>query len=410
MTKNADGFEGLRLSSEVSEAIATGALQTLEYVTPSTIQRISIPAIVGMSNLKGPKSFLIAAETGSGKTLAYVAPILQHLKLEEKNDAGTRKVGSPRCVILLPSTELVKQVGAVVKAMSYNVKVSSSVLLPEYSFRRSKNQVLKSPLDVLVTMPHQLQSLLSEGLLTLEQTRHLIIDEADTLLDTSFSDTVPSLISGAKHLKSLIFCSATIPRSMDSYLRKNYPDIERLVSPKIHSIPRRISTKFVDVEKEFKGNKNIATHQILRDLSQDDSEPGKVKKVILFVNKRESIAEVTEYLQSKGLAALPFSRDIENREKNIAQFLTASDITEDDPDSMKVLVTTDLGSRGVDTTPVKNVIIYDTPHSTIDLLHRIGRTGRAGRRGNAFILMSKKRGEAWIKDVKHMSISGQPLI
>lgn len=413
LLKGVDGFESLRLLSSISGAIQTGALSSLEYATPTTIQSLSIPAMLNNSKQDVAQSFLVAAETGSGKTLAYLAPVLQHLKNEEASSEVVRQVARPRCIILLPSTELVKQVGTVVKAMSYGVKVSSSVLLPEFSFRRSKNQVLMSPVDILVTMPFQLQKLLEEGILSLSKTKHLIIDEADTLLDVSFADTVPSLISQAKHLDTLTFCSATIPRSMDAYLRKNYPNLNRIVSPKIHSIPRRISTKFIDVEKEFKGNKNMAVHQILRDLSLDQTEPGKVKKVILFVNKRESIAEVTEFLVSKGIEALPFSRDSENRTSNISHFLNPSQdsrVSELDTSPMKVLVTTDLASRGIDTTPVKTVIIYDTPHSTIDLLHRIGRTGRAGRRGTAYILLSNKRGEAWIKEVKKLSISGQPLI
>lgn len=413
LTKGVDGFQSLRLSPTITDAISTGALQSLEYATPTTIQSLAIPAIIKKVN-SGLRSFLIAAETGSGKTLSYLAPVLQQLKQEEKESLVERQVGRPRCIILLPSTELVKQVGAVVKALSYGVKISSTILLPEFNFRRAKNQVLMSPVDVLVTMPFQLQTLIDEGLLKLDQTRHLVIDEADTLLDTSFADSVPPLIKRALKLTNIIFCSATIPRSMDSYLRKEYPDVERLVSPKIHSIPRRISTKFIDVEKEFKGNKNMAVHQILRDLTLDSTEPGKVKKVILFVNKRESIAEVSDFLKSKNIEAFPFSRDIPERDSNISHFLGSSEdlTTEEEGQTapMKVLVTTDLASRGIDTTPVKNVIIYDTPHSTIDLLHRIGRTGRAGRRGSAYILLSKKRGEAWIREVKQLSISGQPLI
>lgn len=409
LTKRVDGFDSLRLSPSVSDAIQTGALKTLEYASPTTIQSLTVPAMLRDAKGTAPRAFLVAAETGSGKTLAYLAPVLHHLKNEEESLQVTRQIARPRSVIILPSTELVKQVGAVVKSMSYSVKLSSSILLPEFNFRRAKNQVLMSPVDVLVTMPFQLQKLLEEGILSLEQTTHLVIDEADTLLDVSFADTVPPIIKMAKGLKTITFCSATIPRSMDAYLRKNYAEIERLVSPKIHSIPRRISTKFIDVEKEYKGNKNMALHQILRDLSLDQSEPGKVKKVILFVNRRETIAEVTEFLKSKGIEALPFSRDTTDRDNNISHFLDGQK-EEEASSPMKVLVTTDLASRGIDTTPVKNVIIYDTPHSTIDLLHRIGRTGRAGRRGTAYILLSKKRGEAWIREVKKLSISGQPLI
>ncbi|CCG83153.1 ATP-dependent RNA helicase mrh4,mitochondrial [Taphrina deformans PYCC 5710] len=411
-------FQSLRLSPAVLKAIDTAALKDLEYVEPSIIQSLAIPPILRSARTQELHTYLLAAETGSGKTLAYLAPVLQLLKDEETGAVQPiRQVGRPRCVILLPSAELVKQVGVLVKAMSHVTKVSSAVILPEFDFRRTKNQVLMNPIDILITMPFRLANLVDEGILKLNNTSHVIIDEADTLLDVSFADSVRPLIAKATNARTLTFCSATIPRSMDTYLRKTYPNIERLVSPRIHSIPRRISTKFVDVAKDFKGDKNTAVHQILRDLQLDTTEPGKTKRVILFVNKREDVTRVTDFINSKGIQALPFSRDIEERESNIKGFLaqeskekplTTSGVQ--DRLSMQVLITTDLASRGIDTTTVKNVIIYDTPHSTIDLLHRIGRTGRAGRRGTAYILLSKKRGEQWIEDVKKLSIKGQPLI
>lgn len=412
MTREIAGFDSLKLLPAISESIKTGALRDLDYADPTSIQALAIPAIAKSAQSSGLHTFLIAAETGSGKTLAYLTPILQHLKNEESVQHFQRKIGRPRCIILVPSAELVKQVGAVVKAMSYASKISSAFLLPKYDFRRTKNEVLMAPVDILITLPHRLSTLVDEGILKLDETKHIVIDEADSLLDISFAELVRPLIAKASRAKTLIFCSATIPRSVDAYLKNHYPDITRLVSPKIHSIPRRIATKFVDVEKDFKGDKNVAALQILRDLERDSSEPGKIKKVILFVNKRESVIDVSEYLKKKGIEALPCARDIEDRDANLAHFLHSTDYETDVLDSIKmqVLVTTDLASRGIDTTPVKTVIIYDTPHSTIDLLHRIGRTGRAGRRGAAYILLHKRRGEAWLKELKNLAISGLPLI
>lgn len=161
---------------------------------------------------------------------------------------------------------------------------------------------------------------------------------------------------------------------------------------------------FVDVEKEYQGNKNMATHQILRDLSNDNTEPGKMKKVILFVNRRESISEMCEFLATKSINAMPFSRDTPDRAAAMTTFLTT-----EEEGQMTVLVTTDLASRGIDTIAVKNVILYDVPYGTIDFLHRVGRTGRAGRRGRAFILVQKKRGNKWLKDIRDQSIAGAPL-
>lgn len=409
-TKDYDEFSNLKLMPSVLTAIQSGVLKDLEYAEPSAIQNLAIPALLSSAQNLSNSSFLIAAETGSGKTLAYLAPLMHMLKSAETDTDLVREPGQPRAIILVPSIELVKQVGATVKSMCHTVKLSSAALLPNHTFRRAKNELLMGNTDVLVTMPARLAYLLEEGILSLKQLKALVVDEADTMLDTSFQDVVVPLLSQARG-GSIIFCSATIPRSMDSYLRKNYAECMRLVSPKLHSIPRRIAMKFVDVAADFKGNKNAATHQILRDLAGDDSEPGKVKKVILFVNKRESVDAMCQFLGEKGISAMPFSRDTTDRAETINIFLTKDEDVTDQlaQNSMKVLVTTDLASRGIDTIAVKNVILYDIPYGTIDFLHRVGRTGRAGRRGRAYILMPQSRGQQWVKDIKRSAISGQPL-
>ena len=390
-SKAVTDFAQLRLDPIVQKGIQN-VLKDLEYAEPSVIQSLAIPSLLATTE----KSYLLAAETGSGKTLAYLAPIVHHLKKDDVCHAGR-----PRAIILLPSIELVKQVGATVKALSHIVKLSSAILLPSFNFRRTKNEVLMNPVDILVTMPAKLNALIDERIISMKDTKFLVVDEADTMLDTSFQDSVVPIMKAAQ---TVILCSATIPRSMDSYLRKTYPDCVRLVSPKLHSIPRRIAMTFVDVEKEYQGNKNMATHQILRDLSNDNTEPGKMKKVILFVNRRESISEMCEFLATKSINAMPFSRDTPDRAAAMTTFLTT-----EEEGQMTVLVTTDLASRGIDTIAVKNVILYDVPYGTIDFLHRVGRTGRAGRRGRAFILVQKKRGNKWLKDIRDQSIAGAPL-
>lgn len=406
-----DDFKRLRLLPEVTQGILDGALKSLEYANPTLIQAIAIPALLKASRKSESSSFLLAAETGSGKTLAYLAPLLNELKIEEMSGDTKREIGKPRSIILLPSIELVKQIGKVVKTMSYSAKVSSTILLPEFSFKRAKNQLLNHPIDVLVTMPHQLNKMIDEGLIRLDNAKFVVVDEADTLLDVSFQEIVTPILESTTAIKTLTLCSATIPRSLDAYLRKNYPNIERLVSPKLHSIPRRIAMRFVDVEKEFQGNKNMACLQVLRDLCQDGAEPDKVKKVLLFVNKRETIQTLSQWLEEHDIQVVQFSRDTEARDEVIKDFMvTDEEVTEDPLSRMKVMVTTDLASRGIDTIAVKNVLIYDVPYSTIDLIHRVGRTGRAGRRGRAFVLVTKEKGSKWIRDVKHLVISGQPLV
>lgn len=426
-TKTLKDFDELGLRQDLLDGMAKGVLAELEYLRPTTIQALAIPRAV--QDNRDVSATLLAAETGSGKTLAYLLPLFHRLKQQEQEQDQAqpeRRPGRPRAVILVPSVELVRQVGVTVKALAHHSKLSSAVLQPRFGQRRAESEVLDRPIDVLVATPFQLRDLVEENVVKLDNVDSLVVDEADTLFDKSFVDCVKPLMKRLEHVKRAVLCSATIPRSLDALLRVQYPDIDRIVSPKVHTVPRRVSVKFVDIDKEFAGNKQMALYQIVRDISLDGSEPGKLKKAIVFVNKRDSIDELVEFLISKDMSAIGFSRDLPNRQERLKDFLKETPMSpiglaeegaatsEGQPvakhGQMQILVTTDLASRGIDTTTVKTVILYESPHSTIDVLHRLGRTGRAGRRGNAYILLSKKRGNQWMRDIKEAIIRGQPLV
>ncbi|BFZ54558.1 RNA helicase [Savitreella phatthalungensis] len=398
-------IDDLKLRPDVSTAIRQGVLSDLSYIKPTSIQALAIPRLLSPDDSR--KTFLLAAETGSGKTLAYLAPTIHRLKQAEEGETQpVRLPGRPRALIVVPSAELVTQVGHTVKSMAHHAKLSTVVLHPRFTQKRAGSAVLDKPVDLLVATPHQLSVLSDNGSVKLDNLDTLIVDEADTLFDKSFTDLMAPLLKQTATSKRMVLCSATIPRSLDAYLRQHVPDIERLVTSKVHTIPRRIATRFVDVDREFNGNKQTALHQILRDLSLDQTEPGREKKVIVFVNRRERIEEVADFLREKEFQVLSFSRDDSARKDVLERFLK----TDVDAEGMRVMVTTDLASRGIDTTSVKNVILYEVPHSTIDFIHRLGRTGRAGRRGTAFVFVTKHRGDKWVRDVRDTIIRGMPLV
>jgi ATP-dependent RNA helicase MRH4 len=234
---------------------------------------------------------------------------------------------------------------------------------------------------------------------------------------------------------------------MDSFLRKRFPDIRRLTTPNLHAIPRRVQLGVVDIEKDpYRGNKSLACADTIWSIGKRaadhegvDKSKVDVKHVLVFVNEREKTAEVAEYLQTKGINAVALSRDTEEaRAKEILADFTSAEkaqvertenpgtLQDNQPnyvpvgqktppvkrklENMKVLVTTDLGSRGIDTLAVRHVVLYDVPHSTIDFIHRLGRTGRMGRRGRGIVLVGKNDRRDVVREVQEGMFKGQALI
>ncbi|KAL9119303.1 MAG: hypothetical protein Q9187_004144 [Circinaria calcarea] len=495
-------FDEFSLLPLVKDSIATQALAGMEEITPTPIQRIAIPAFLGQetgSHRRKPSTaktqemeqFLIAAETGSGKTLAYLLPVIDAIKRAEAVDLDAEAqekalaqenqifnpyaveappltnqphptTGRPRAVILLPTSELVTQVGNLTKLLSHTVRFRSSMISSAYTGRVIRNRLFTpSGIDILISTPHLLSSIAESDPNILSRVSHLVIDEADSLMDRSFAPTTSAIIDRATpSLKKLILCSATIPRSLDSYLYKRFPDMRRLVTPNLHAIPRRVQLGVVDVEKDpYRNNKTLAcadtiwsigkaaAEHVLSHSGSIETDRMDIKRILVFVNEREKTTEVAEYLRSKGIDAIALNRDTPEQRQSelLASFTSATPETVSVPSTpsppspayrpsgpnyipavsspqnntppprrslpnTKVLVTTDLGSRGIDTLAVRHVILYDVPHSTIDFIHRLGRTGRMGRRGRGIVLVGKGDRKDVVREVRQGMFMGQALI
>lgn len=470
-----DRFEEFDLLSEIKEAVPVQALGGMSDIAPTPIQRLAIPAMLGTEDgkrrrkgnaappPKEMKQFLLAAETGSGKTLAYVLPVIDALKraeaLEAQQEAEAAKkeeqtklvpgqgnelpspdvnephhtTGRPRVIILVPTAELVAQVGALIKSISHTVKFRAAMISANYSSTVIRNRLFSPQgIDVVVSTPHLLDSITESDPNVLSRVTHLVIDEADSLLDRSFSPLTSSIIDRATpSLQQLILCSATIPRSLDTYLHKRYPSIRRLTTPNLHAIPRRVQLSVVDIDKiPYQGNRDLTCAQVIWDLGKEQDEhaaPGAEKRIIVFVNEREKADEVATYLQSKGIDALALSRDSSDRASTatLAAFtgtLTPAQLEKQQKDTrtadpstrrlrgVKVLVTTDIASRGIDTTAAKTVILYTVPHTSIDFIHRLGRVGRMGRRGRGIVLVGRGDRKDVVKEVREGMFKGMALI
>lgn len=478
-----DSFNNFNLLDSIKAAIPTQALQGMQDLVPTPVQKIAIPRLLGDKGSKRRKDttreeFLIAAETGSGKTLSYVLPMINAVKLAEQEDADIEAhekalaeerrrqndltlvspplsnmphptTGRPRAIILVPTSELVTQVGNLVKSLSHTIKFRSAVISSSFSGTVIRNRLFSPKgIDILVSTPHLLSSIADSDPNILSRVTHLIVDEADSLMDRGFAPLTSAIIDRATpSLKQLILCSATIPRSLDGYLRKRFPDIQRLVTPNLHAIPRRVQLGVVDVERApYQGNKNLACADAIWSIGKaaaDHDGPVKgmidVKRILVFVNEREKTQEVADYLASKGIDAIALSRDTPDHRQSemLASFTSAEplnapkaehpgSLADNQPNyvpmghvappvkrklnNVKVVVTTDLGSRGIDTLAVRHVVLYDVPHSTIDFIHRLGRTGRMGRRGRGIVLVGKNDRRDVVAEVKDGMFKGQALI
>lgn len=500
-----ESFEELGLMPQVVDAVYTQVLPNLKEHSPTPVQKLAIPALLSKKGeyhkQKQPEDapkydqFLLAAETGSGKTMAYLLPLVHRVKEQEELDGieeaeteareakereeranrlvfdadpseteGPKypKMGKPRALILLPSSELITQVTKVVKSLGHAIKYKSAGISSSNSPTVIRNRLFNpSGIDIVVSSPHLIASIAKKEPGILSRIQYLVMDEADSLFDRSFSETTCDIIDrAAPTLKQLILCSATIPNSLDRFIDRRFPQCKRIVTPKLHTIPRRVQLGAVDIDKDpYRGSRDLACADVIwtlgKSVHEDLNARNTVKHILVFVNEREKAEEVAKFLATKGIDAVALTRDtteqrqaevlstftsaaaVEGSEKSAAQQqqqrkktklfndfvpFDSSEVggsatggekggrpTRHLPDT-KVLVTTDLGSRGVDTLAVRHVVLYDVPHTTIDFVHRLGRMGRMNRRGRGIVLMGRHDRKDVIREVREAMHKGQALI
>lgn len=468
-------FEQFDLLPTIREGVLGELFKGKVDIKPTPVQRLAIPAILGQTlganrrprakaRSETRQEFLLAAETGSGKTLAYLLPSIQAMKQAEAEDeelfayqarVAQEKVlradpkykgksvvepspytARPRVIVLVPTAELVDQVGAVAKKLSHSVKFKAEKLSANYDAKVIERRIYNpNGVDMIISTPHLLASIAESDPNVLSRVTHLIIDEADSLLDRSFSPVTLSIMDPCMpSVQQLIFCSATIPRRLDHYFDERFPNMKRITTPNLHAIPRRVQLGVIDASKDpYRNNKNLACADAIWSIGRDASAhegdvPGEIdiKRILIFVNEREKTQEVADYLVSKGIDAVALHRDTpENRQSEmLAMFTTAEpmrkqveDIDRTSPakgkralENTKVIVATDLASRGIDTLGVRHVVLYDVPHTTIDFIHRLGRAGRMGRRGRGIVIMGKDDRRDIVAEVKESMFMGQALV
>ncbi|ODQ67211.1 P-loop containing nucleoside triphosphate hydrolase protein, partial [Nadsonia fulvescens var. elongata DSM 6958] len=361
------------------------------------------------------KSYLLAAETGSGKTLAYLIPLMSKLKDLETTEEWKHIQNHPviRSVVLVPTMELVEQVTKTVKNMSHQVKLRAFGYGVNPQLTPAK--LTSQRVDVLITTPTKFINLYAKHANLVKYCSFMVADEADSLLDESFGPEITKAVAMCPNLTELVFTSATIPRSFDKLITKQYPDLNRLVTPGIHRVSRRIEFTTVNVwEPPFLDNKELALNQALYSTHTDNKEDGLIKRVIVFRNNRKDVKSTVDFINKVGYDAFGVDGSVpyETRDELIKDFITPPKRIDDSYEKkphIKVMVTTDLLARGIDMSAVRNVVLYDIPNTSIDLIHRIGRTGRMGKRGRVYLFVNKSENKPWIQGLKSYIRKGMSL-
>ncbi|XP_029844893.2 probable ATP-dependent RNA helicase DDX28 [Ixodes scapularis] len=348
----------------VHPAVLRG-LQEMGIRQPTLIQREAIPAILRKNNI------LCSAETGSGKTLAYLVPILTALLGRRDGATGgvSEKTGAPEVVILAPGRELVNQIGDVAQRLCSHGNIRVDILSGRRAVKLGSER-----LEVVVSTPGLLASLVRRGKMDLSLVRQVVVDEADTLLDDSFSDTVTEILQDAQvqDLRQdnfqvgaqLILVGATLPTEITDSL-SGLVDEETLVNvttPQLHRLLPHVQHKFLRLRSSSKAGALIET-------VKTDANAG--RPVMVFSNAAPSCKWVAHFLAENNISVTSLHGDLllKDRRESYNRFSSGE---------ATVLACTDLGSRGLDTTHVEHVVNFDFPHHMSDYIHRCGRVGRVG--------------------------------
>jgi superfamily II DNA/RNA helicase len=345
--RNTMSFSDLGLSDALLRAVADSG-----YDTPTPIQRQAIPSV-----LMG-KDIIAIAQTGTGKTASFVLPMIDILA------EGRSRALMPRSLILEPTRELAQQVAENFEKYGKNHKLSMALLIGGVSMG-DQLSALEKGVDVLIATPGRLMDLFARGKILLSGCAMLVIDEADRMLDMGFIPDIETICSKLPKARQTLLFSATMP-----------PPIKKLAdqfmdSPKSIEVARAASTNTNITQWVMETQPRDKRDLVRSILKQDD-----VKTAIIFCNKKTTVRELADVLKRARMPVGQIHGDMEqsDRIRELDRF-KQGDIT--------ILVASDVAARGLDVPGVSHVINYDMPWHPDDYVHRIGRTGRAGRTGIA---------------------------
>ena len=345
-------FSELGLSAPVLEA-----LDKIGYETPSPIQAEMIPYVIEGRDVLGQ------AQTGTGKTAAFALPILSRIDL---------KVKTPQVLVLAPTRELAIQVAEALQ--KYAAKMKGFHVLPIYGGQDARGQIrqLERGVHVVVGTPGRVMDLIRRKSLKLNALKTLVLDEADEMLRMGFIDDVEWVMEQIPEERQIALFSATMPTQIHKITKKY------LNNPKEIFIKVKTATASTITQHYWMVSGHHKLDALTRILEAEHFDA-----MIIFVRTKNATTELAQKLEARGYSSAALNGDIaqNQREKTI-----------NDLKKMKIdiLIATDVAARGLDVPRISHVINYDVPYDTEAYVHRIGRTGRAGREGNAILFVAPR--------------------
>jgi superfamily II DNA/RNA helicase len=350
-------FENLGLSAPVLQAITEKG-----YTTPTLIQEKAIPIVLMGRDVLG------CAQTGTGKTASFVLPMIDILS------EGRAKSRMPRSLILEPTRELAAQVAENFEIYGKYHKLNMALLIGGVSFP-DQERALEKGVDVLIATPGRLLDHFERGGILLNDVKILVIDEADRMLDMGFIPDVERIVATLPKIRQTLFFSATMPT-----------EIKRLAD-RFLSNPKEVT-----VSPPASANTNVVQGLVV--VSDDQKRDAllaliksqEVKNALVFCNRKRDVATLHTTLKKHGINAGALHGDMSQpaRTETLERFKAGE---------IQILVASDVAARGLDVQDMSHVFNYDVPFSPEDYVHRIGRTGRAGKTGHSFTLATPAEGD-----------------
>jgi len=348
-------FTELKLEEQLLEAISY-----MGFETATPIQEKVIPVILDDRDL------IACAQTGTGKTGAFVLPILNKLIGKKETNIDT--------LIIVPTRELAIQIEQQIQGFSYFVQAQSIAVYGggDGNDWESQKDALKKGTDIIIATPGKLLSHLNMGNVNFENLKHLILDEADRMLDMGFIDDIQKIISYLPKKHQTLMFSATMPGT-----------IRQLAQKVLHNpfeISLSISTPADGVDQKaylvFEEQKVKVIRHILLERKHYDS-------ILIFTSTKSKITDIVRSLNRNGFPSKGISSNLDQdkREEVVRDFRSRK---------IRILVATDVMSRGIDVKEINMVINYDVPHDAEDYVHRVGRTARVNEKGEAITLVTQK--------------------
>jgi len=348
----------------LSKSLEDG-LEMMGFVDATPIQQQAIPIILSGDDL------IACAQTGTGKTAAFVLPILSLLSSQKQND----KV---KALIIAPTRELAKQIDMQIEGFSYFTNSSSYPIYgggtgPEFE---NQKQALVKGTDIIICTPGRLMAHLKFDYFDTKHIDYLILDEADRMLDMGFYDDIIKIAKKIPESRQTLLFSATMPKKI------------RKLAENILKNPKSIS---LAISKPASGIKQTAylVHdeqkvQLIKEIFIKKNKEKPLSHVLIFASSIKSVKEIKKTLNRSGFKSSDMHSELnqEQRESTIRDFKNKK---------IKILVATDILSRGIDIKGIELVINYEVPHDAEDYVHRIGRTARADKTGEAITFINSKQ-------------------